>query len=357
MRRGFFLLGSLVLLGCPPEPALDCLSATDCDDDNACTTDSCDESLCNNTPVNIDDQIDCTADACDPANGQISHTPQNNLCDDSVGCTVDVCIVAVGCESDPDDNLCNNGDSCDPVNDCQPGVVSNPSIDLVVPNNGLANANTDDVILTGDDLLPGASVTFGGIAVLCQNVNTPTQLSCDVPSTNVVGPVDIVVTNTDGQSVTVSNAFTYTGVLNETDQAQEFNFCNIQFPDTTTATVNQASDAIFGRIFEGGLTDAAVGQAAPGVTAEIGFGPQGSNPTNDSSWRFSAAVFNIETGFNNNDDEYGGTLTISTAGTFSYTYRFSVDGGLNFTYCDLNGAGSDAGLTFEAAQLGTITVQ
>ncbi len=41
---------------------------------------------------------------------------------------------------------------------------------------------------------------------------------------------------------------------------------------------------------------------------------------------------------------------------YSYTFRFSQDNGLKWTYCDVNGAGSNTGLTFERAQLGVMTV-
>ena len=41
---------------------------------------------------------------------------------------------------------------------------------------------------------------------------------------------------------------------------------------------------------------------------------------------------------------------------FSYAYRFSFDGGLTFTYCDLDGAGSTPPATVSTMQLGTMTV-
>ena len=44
------------------------------------------------------------------------------------------------------------------------------------------------------------------------------------------------------------------------------------------------------------------------------------------------------------------------ATTFSYTFRMSFDGGFNFTYCDLDGAGANAGLIFESTQLGAMLV-
>ena len=68
---------------------------------------------------------------------------------------------------------------------------------------------------------------------------------------------------------------------------------------------------------------------------------------------FHATTFNVESG---NNDEYVGTLTIGTAGTLAYAYRFSFDGGASVTYCDTNGAGSNAGLTFEPGMLGSISV-
>ena len=42
-------------------------------------------------------------------------------------------------------------------------------------------------------------------------------------------------------------------------------------------------------------------------------------------------------------------------GAYPYTARISLDGGA-WTYCDLNGAGSNSGLTFETTQLGALTV-
>jgi hypothetical protein len=203
-------------------------------------------------------------------------------------------------------------------------------------------------------------VTFGGVAATCDFANAPTQLSCDLPGANPVGPADIVLTNTDNGTVTLPGGWTNTVSLNESDTGAEFDFCVLQFPFGTGGFVDQPTDLIFGRFFEAGLTDVTVGQPAPGVIAELGFGPNGSDPISSGAWVFSAAEFNVEAGFNNNDDEYRGSLTIPTAGIFLYTYRFSFDG-INFTYCDQadadGGAGSSPGLTFEPGRLGTITIQ
>ena len=60
-----------------------------------------------------------------------------------------------------------------------------------------------------------------------------------------------------------------------------------------------------------------------------------------------------------NNDEYVGLFTAPTVAVntnYAYTYRFSVDGGLRWTYCDLNGAGANSGLTLETSQFGVMTV-
>ena len=358
MRNISLCLLTTLLLGCPPSSNPECQGAAECNDNNACTTDSCEASQCVNAPINLDDLVACTSDSCDPATGTITHAPQNNICDDAVGCTVDACLVATGCENAPDDNLCNGTDQCDPLDDCQPlGNQSTPQINSVLPNDGVAITGFAGIQLAGSDLFPGAVVTIGGVAATCNFANAPTLLSCDLPGANPVGPADIVLTNTDSGAVTLPNGWTNTVSLNESDVANEFDFCVLQFPFGTGGTVNQPSELIFGRVFETGLTDTTVGQPAPGIIAELGFGPAGSDPISSGTWVFSATDFNLESG---NDDEYKGTLTIPTAGIFSYTYRFSLDG-TNFTYCDQadadGGSGSNGGLTFEASRLGTITIQ
>lgn len=92
-----------------------CQSATDCSDDNPCTTDSCDPQMhtcMHAAPADLDDGIDCTADACDMATGAISHTPMNAMCNDNVDCTTDTCDAATGCVFTPVDTACDDGVDC-----------------------------------------------------------------------------------------------------------------------------------------------------------------------------------------------------------------------------------------------------
>jgi hypothetical protein len=48
------------------------------------------------------------------------------------------------------------------------------------------------------------------------------------------------------------------------------------------------------------------------------------------------------------------SLTVTTVGSYSYTYRFSEDAGFTFVYADFNPGTSDG---FSAADLGSLTVE
>ena len=96
-------------------------TAVDCDDSNAWTNDSCDETgdTCLHAAVVIDEGDACTTDACDPLTG-ISHTPL--VCDDGLYCNgVESCDSGLGCQAgtavDCDDSNACTTDSCDETGD------------------------------------------------------------------------------------------------------------------------------------------------------------------------------------------------------------------------------------------------
>jgi hypothetical protein len=98
-------------------------SKADCNDNNPCTGDSCDpKSGCVHTPVpaGCDDGDKCTAeDAC--ADGKCAGKPIDvvKACNDDNVCTTDSCDPKVGCSYKPaagtcdDGNVCTVGDTCD----------------------------------------------------------------------------------------------------------------------------------------------------------------------------------------------------------------------------------------------------
>lgn len=135
-------------------------------------------------------------------------------------------------------------------------------------------------------------------------------------------------------------------------------FVNLQWPYAISLSVGQLTPSIYGRIWDPNLT-AAPGPS-PSIVAQIGFGPFGTNPfLDDSQWTWSSTSYNVQLG---NDDEYVGSFVAPlVAGTYSYTYRFNINPGLagidaGWTLGDINGAGSNVGLAFEAEQMGVLTV-
>jgi hypothetical protein len=64
-----------------------CLSPAECDDEDACTTDTCTDGACVFTPLPCDDDNACTTDAC--AAGLCQHIDVD--CDDGADCTQDDC--------------------------------------------------------------------------------------------------------------------------------------------------------------------------------------------------------------------------------------------------------------------------
>jgi hypothetical protein len=118
------------------------------------------------------------------------------------------------------------------------------------------------------------------------------------------------------------------GTLNVTGVG--VNWCNLQYPPTVLAQAGTASPLVYGRVYGQHITDG-TGQG-PGITAQVGYGPQDAGPST-GAWTWTNAAYNTKYGSN---DEYQGTFTIPAQGSYSYLYRFAYDGGAP-VYCDLDG--------------------
>ena len=105
-----------------------CSVDLDCNDDNACTTDTCSVvagvGTCTNTDISssCDDGNECTADSCDPATGCVN-TDNSARCNDNNECTADSCVPATGCVNTDNSARCDDGnectaDSCVPATGC-----------------------------------------------------------------------------------------------------------------------------------------------------------------------------------------------------------------------------------------------
>ncbi|MBO6605538.1 choice-of-anchor D domain-containing protein [Psychroserpens sp.] len=109
-------------------------------------------------------------------------------------------------------------------------------------------------------------------------------------------------------------------------EADQVNFCNVDFPKTATITLGD-NHFVYAQAYEPGVTDA-VGQG-PGLEAWIGYNTVDNNPSIDPGWTWVAATYDSD--WINNDQyvaEIGSSLP---AGTYYYASRFRLNGS-EFSY-------------------------
>jgi hypothetical protein len=111
-------------------------------------------------------------------------------------------------------------------------------------------------------------------------------------------------------------------------------WANLQWPPTMTHTISTVdrTENAYGQVWIDGLTSEP--GATPGLWAQLGYGPGGSDPATDPQWSWVDASFNVDAG---NNDEFMASLLPEAVGTFDYAYRYSVTGGRDWLYADLNG--------------------
>jgi hypothetical protein len=99
--------------------------------------------------------------------------------------------------------------------DSQSGTLTNgytyanlaPKVTAIAPNSGATSGGTA-VTITGSNFFSGASVNFGGTAAGGVNVVSSTSITASTPA-HSSGTVNVVVANSDSQSGTLTNGYTY----------------------------------------------------------------------------------------------------------------------------------------------------
>jgi hypothetical protein len=181
--------------GCKPG------TSPNCDDNVACTIDSCDEgsdsckhkpsnSMCNDglwcngvetchptlgcqpgTPPNCNDGVACTTDTCNESNDTCIHTPVHSVCSDGQFCNgSETCHATLGCQAGTVPN-CNDAvactsDSCNEDNDTCAHA----------PNNGSCN---DNLYCNGAEVCHATLGCQAGSAVNCSDGLACTTDSCN----------------------------------------------------------------------------------------------------------------------------------------------------------------------------------
>ncbi len=199
---------------------IECASAAECNDNNACTDDACTNNICvhtNNNATSCDgnpcsnpdqcvngtcvpgpnpcnDNNACTVDLCD-GQGGCSYAAVD--CNDNNPCTDDFCIPATGCGHANNTAACFDGNPCAGPDACSNGAcVSGPPIGTtfqVCNNAGIA------IPLSGAGTpYPSAITVSGRLSYLCSMTVDLKAISHSYPS-----DIDILLARTSGPNAII----------------------------------------------------------------------------------------------------------------------------------------------------------
>jgi hypothetical protein len=220
---------------------------------------------------------------------------------------------------------------------CGPG----PRPLSVWPEDGVDNGG-ETITIRGEGFTGTTGVFMGESSCLRFLTLNDQTIECLTPA-HFAAEVDVVVHKGAARG-RLARGYRFTG-----EAVRNLNWCDLQWPSAATASVGQASETLYGQVRSPGVTEAA--GEPQGILAQVGWGPQGSDPRNEPGWLWTRAVWHRQYWEN---DEYRGALTVSRAGVYSLVYRFSDDGGLNFMYCDFDPGTADG---FTTGRMGTLTVR
>ncbi len=111
-------------------------------------------------------------------------------------------------------------------------------------------------------------------------------------------------------------------------------WANLQWPPTMSHTISTTdrTDTAYGQVWIEGVTSEP--GPTPSLRAQLGFGPDGSNPIDNGAWVWVEAAFNTDAG---NNDEFMASMLPDAVGAFDYLYRYSTTNGREWLYADLAG--------------------
>ena len=123
------------------------------------------------------------------------------------GVSIDQIVLSPGTYLHTSPGALKNDNTVLPSSGGGPPPSLSPTLTSVSPNSGPTTGGTS-VTITGTNFSSGATVRFDSTSATNVSVVSSTSISASVPA-HAAGPVNVVVTNSNGQSATLTNGFTY----------------------------------------------------------------------------------------------------------------------------------------------------
>jgi hypothetical protein len=194
-----------------------------------------------------------------------------------------------------------------------------PTVTAVSPNSGTTSGGTA-VAITGTGFAAGATVNIGGSPASNVSVSSSTSITATTPA-HALGSVNVVVTNTDGQSGTLTNGYTYTSPPTETVLLED------NFNDNSLNAAKWNANDVFS-----GYTDTTVPLVETAQRIEIGPLPQNTGGSHYRGMRsvnaydFSGAYVYVELVQAASSATAGDAMFTIGNDVYNY-YRIYVEGG------------------------------
>jgi hypothetical protein len=239
------------------------------------------------------------------------------------------------------------------------GAINLPTPDLtgsiaMSSTAGKVALRSNSQLLTGACPMDASIVDFVGYGsgTTCFEGAGPTSSPSNLQAAARIDPC--VDTDDNPADFTAANAPTPRNFSTAPVSCKSIGFAVLQFPAVLDipACQNPLAQPVYGQVYVAGATDTSA-SSAPGMLAQVGFGPSGSDPATNGHWVWFTAIPNPGWDFSQNNDEYQQGLVAHSSGLYDYAYRWSYNNQA-FVYSDKGPEGTTNG--YSTTDAGKLTV-